>query len=192
MTVTLKNVSKSFGDRPVLENVSLTLEPGRPLCVTGPSGCGKTTLLRIVLGLEKPDSGTVLYSSGPKPRFGAMFQEDRLFETLDAVENLRLAAGERDRGKLRKALLHLLPEDALERPVSALSGGQRRRAALVRALYQAREEGLTVRENISIGQGFRDKSIPGLGIGRCCTGADRCAKGCPPTAGEILRLLREE
>ncbi|MBO4677189.1 MAG: ATP-binding cassette domain-containing protein [Oscillospiraceae bacterium] len=134
MTVTLKELSKSYGGSPVLERISLTLEPGKPLCVTGPSGCGKTTLLRCVLGLEKPDSGTVTYSSGSRPRFGVLFQEDRLFDHLDAVENLRLAAGEKDRDALRAALLALLPSDVLDRPVSALSGGQRRRVALVRAL----------------------------------------------------------
>ena len=134
MTLTLTEVSKSFGGVPVLENISFTLEPGKSLCVTGPSGCGKTTLLRCVLGLEKPDSGKVEYSSGSRPRFGVLFQEDRLFDHLDAVENLRLAAGERDRDALRASLLELLPADALDRPVSALSGGQRRRVALVRAL----------------------------------------------------------
>ena len=134
MTVTLKELSKSYGGSPILEGISLTLEPGKPLCVTGPSGCGKTTLLRCVLGLEKPDSGTVEYSSGSRPRFGVLFQEDRLFDHLDAVENLRLATGEKDRDALRAALLQLLPADALDRPVSALSGGQRRRVALVRAL----------------------------------------------------------
>ncbi len=134
MTITLKNVSKSYGGLPVLENLSLTLEPGTPLCVTGPSGCGKTTLLRTVLGLEKPDSGEVRFSAGSLPRFGVLFQEDRLFDHLNAVENLRLAAGEKDRAALRAALLSLLPEEVLDRPVSALSGGQRRRVALVRAL----------------------------------------------------------
>ena len=134
MTITLKDLSKSYGSSPILERIFLTLEPGKPLCVTGPSGCGKTTLLRCVLGLEKPDSGMVEYSSGSRPRFGVLFQEDRLFDHLDAVENLRLAAGERDRDALRASLLELLPADALDRPVSALSGGQRRRVALVRAL----------------------------------------------------------
>ena len=134
MTVTLTEVSKAYAG-PVLEKLSLTLEPGKPLCVTGPSGCGKTTLLRLVLGLEKPDAGTVTWSTGGRPRFGAMFQEDRLFEELDAVENLRLATGERDRDALRKTLLELLPEEALGRRVSALSGGQRRRVALARALH---------------------------------------------------------
>ena len=134
MTVTLKNVSKSYGGTPILQDLSLTLEPGIPLCVTGPSGSGKTTLLRLVLGLEKPDEGEVLWSSGLRPRFGVLFQEDRLFDGLDAVENLRLATGERDRAVLTEALARLLPEEALHRPVSALSGGQRRRVALVRAL----------------------------------------------------------
>jgi len=139
MTITLTKVSKSYGNGPILEDLSFTLEPGKPLCVTGPSGRGKTTLLRLVLGLEAPDAGTVEYSSGQRPRFGAMFQEDRLFDHLDAVENLRLAVGEKDRAALRAALRELLPEDALSRPVSALSGGQRRRVALVRALRPSRE-----------------------------------------------------
>ena len=52
MTLTLTEVSKSFGGVPVLENISFTLEPGKSLCVTGPSGCGKTTLLRIILCLR--------------------------------------------------------------------------------------------------------------------------------------------
>ena len=134
MTITLKNVSKSYGGAPVLEDISLILEPGKPLCVTGPSGSGKTTLLRLILGLEKPDGGEVIRSGGVRPRFGVLFQEDRLFDHLDAVENLRLATGEKDRAALAAALTQLLPEEALHRPVSALSGGQRRRVALVRAL----------------------------------------------------------
>ena len=134
MTLTLTEVSKSFGGVPVLENISFTLEPGKSLCVTGPSGCGKTTLLRIILGLEQPDGGAVRWSGGTPGRFGVLFQEDRLFDGLDAVENLRLATGEKDRRALKAALGQLLPEEALGRAVSALSGGQRRRVALVRAL----------------------------------------------------------
>ena len=134
MTLTLTAVSKSFGNVPVLENVSFTLEPGKSLCITGPSGCGKTTLLRVILGLEQPDGGEVRWSGGTPGRFGVLFQEDRLFDGLDAVENLRLATGEKDRRALKAALGQLLPEEALGRAVSALSGGQRRRVALVRAL----------------------------------------------------------
>ena len=134
MTLTLTEVSKSFGGVPVLENISFTLEPGKSLCITGPSGCGKTTLLRIILGLEQPDGGEVRWSGGTPGRFGVLFQEDRLFDGLDAVENLCLATGEKDRRALKAALGQLLPEEALGRAVSALSGGQRRRVALVRAL----------------------------------------------------------
>ena len=131
MTLTLTEVSKSFGGVPVLENISFTLEPGKSLCVTGPSGCGKTTLLRIILGLEQPDWGEARWSGGTPGRFGVLFQEDRLFDGLDAVENLRLATGEKDRRALKAALGQLLPEEALGRAVSALSGGQRRREAVL-------------------------------------------------------------
>ena len=134
MTLTLTEVSKSFAGVPVLDNISFTLEPGKSLCVTGPSGCGKTTLLRIILGREQPDGGEVRWSGGTPGRFGVLFQEDRLFDGLDAVENLRMATGEKDRRELKAALGQLLPEEALGRAVSALSGGQRRRVALVRAL----------------------------------------------------------
>ena len=132
--LTLEHISKSFGDGPLLEDVSFTLGPGEVLCVTGPSGCGKTTLLRIIMGLEKPDRGEVRWTGGVPKRLGVLFQEDRLFDGLDAVENLRLATGEKDRAALAEALGRLLPAEALSRSVSALSGGQRRRVALVRAL----------------------------------------------------------
>ena len=64
-------------------------------------------------------------------------------------------------------------------------------AALVRGLYLAREEGISVKGPISIGQGFKGKTLKGLGIGKCCAGAERCAAGCPPAAAEVLRFLRE-
>ena len=64
-------------------------------------------------------------------------------------------------------------------------------AALVRALYIARESGTAVREELSIGQGFRGKDIRGIGIGSCCLGADRCVRGCPPAADSIEAMLRE-
>ncbi len=63
-------------------------------------------------------------------------------------------------------------------------------ASLVRGLYLAQEEGLRVRGEIAIGQGYRGKTIKGLGIGNCCAGANRCAGGCPPTAADVLDLLR--
>ena len=64
-------------------------------------------------------------------------------------------------------------------------------AALVRALYLCREEGRPVDAPIAIGQGYRGRSFPGLGVGRCCAGAERCAKGCPPAASDVAELLRK-
>ena len=64
-------------------------------------------------------------------------------------------------------------------------------AALVRGLYQAREEGTAVRDKLVIGQGWRGQTPDALGIGNCCSGAARCVKGCPPTAADVLNALRE-
>ena len=135
MRVEVSDIFKAYGDLKVLNGLSFTAGPGRPVAVTGASGSGKTTLLRILMGLEKPDSGKVAFSGGPeKPRFGAVFQEDRLFEQLDAITNIRLAASVNHREDIKAELLKLLPEDALSKPVSSLSGGQRRRVAIVRAV----------------------------------------------------------
>ena len=64
-------------------------------------------------------------------------------------------------------------------------------ASLVRALYIAEEEGIRCKSTIHIGQGYRGKTMDGLGIGRCCAGATHCVKGCPPTASDILQQLKQ-
>lgn len=79
----------------------------------------------------------------------------------------------------------------LTRQVKADSACSACYASLVRGLYMAQEEGIRVRTEIAIGQGYRRKSLKGLGIGNCCAGADFCARGCPPTASDVLKLLRE-
>ncbi|HAJ54568.1 MAG TPA: polar amino acid ABC transporter ATP-binding protein, partial [Lactobacillus sp.] len=58
----LKNINKSFNGRPVLKNVTVTIEDGKTLAIVGPSGAGKTTLLRIISGLEQADSGTMIWN----------------------------------------------------------------------------------------------------------------------------------
>ena len=63
-------------------------------------------------------------------------------------------------------------------------------ASLIRALYIAKEEGIRAEDPISIGQGYRGKDIKGIGIGRCCQGAERCVKGCPPTASAVVEQFR--
>ena len=87
-----EHLYKRFGDKPVLEDVSLTVPEGAVVCLMAPSGWGKTTLLRCMAGLEKPDSGTV---RDVPERIGYVFQEDRLCGHMSAVENVRLATGRR-------------------------------------------------------------------------------------------------
>ncbi len=85
----IKNLCKAYGDLPVLENVSFTAGVG-VTALWGPSGVERPPLLRILLGLEKPDSGELM---GMAVRWSAVFQEDRLLEGLDALGNLRFALG---------------------------------------------------------------------------------------------------
>ena len=115
---------KSYGGRAVLENVSFEAGVG-VTCLMAPSGSGKTTLLRILLGLETADSGAVY---DPPARWSAVFQEDRLLEHLDAMENLLNEA----------AALEMLARLGLDgegnKAVEDYSGGMKRRLALARAL----------------------------------------------------------
>ena len=133
MPIELRNVCKSFGEKRVLDNVSFTLEDGRAHCIMSPSGSGKTTLLNIMMGLLEPDSGEVLGLEGR--RLAPLFQEDRLCENLSAGANLRMVC---PRGLAPSAvsemLAHLGLPGAAHKPVRNLSGGQRRRVALARAL----------------------------------------------------------
>jgi NitT/TauT family transport system ATP-binding protein len=133
MAIELQNVSKSFGEKQVLQSFSHTFPEGELTCVMGPSGCGKTTLLSLLLGLEQPDSGRVLGMEGR--RKSAVFQEDRLCDNFSAVANIRLVTG---RTLPEKVILQHLEElglsDSVRLPVSQMSGGMRRRVAIARAV----------------------------------------------------------
>ena len=112
--------------------VDLTLRPGEALCLTGASGAGKTTLLMTLSGLLPPITGTV---DAPRPQ-AVVFQDTRLIEDLTAAENIRLFAAHGISPSAVIAVLQelLLPTDAADTPVRQLSGGQRRRVEIARAL----------------------------------------------------------
>ena len=136
MTIEISNVSKAYNDRQVLDNFNLNIESEHSYIITGPSGCGKTTLLRLILGLEEPDGGSVKLLGDYKYPFinsGMVFQEDRLCEEYDAVTNVTMVSKKVFRETVIEELKKLLPEDALFKPVKELSGGQKRRVAIVRA-----------------------------------------------------------
>ncbi len=128
--IRLEGVSKAFGEKQVLKDVSFALDAGEHLAIEGPSGCGKTTLLNVMMGLLEPDAGSVWRKDGL--RITAVFQEDRLIETMNARENVRLAA-RKPAGEIDAALAAVGLEGEEEKRVRKLSGGQRRRVAIVRA-----------------------------------------------------------
>ena len=132
MEIAVKHLCKSFGGRTVLRDLTFTAGPGIT-AVMAPSGTGTTTLLRILLGLERPDSGTVEGLAGK--RLTAVFQEDRLLEHLSAEGNLRFVLGRVYDPAAARALLDRLGlPDTGAQPVREFSGGMKRRLALARAL----------------------------------------------------------
>ena len=133
MNIEIKNLSKSYGNTPVLENFSVSFTSEKPVCIMGPSGRGKTTLFSILMGLIKADGGQIV--GVENKRFSAVFQEDRLCEELSALMNLAIVQDNPDKTRLSDKLIRMgLTADEIRRPVSQLSGGQKRRVAILRAL----------------------------------------------------------
>ena len=129
MSIVIRNLCKRFGDTPVLQDFTWTVDG--PAVLMGRSGCGKTTLLRILMGLEAPDSGTAAGVERP----AAVFQEDRLCPQLTAAANLVLTGHGLTQQEAERELRTLGFTDAeLALPAARLSGGQKRRTALLRAL----------------------------------------------------------
>ena len=133
MSIIITDLCKTFDDNEVLKNVNITLKDNSIYCLMGTSGIGKTTLLRILMGLEHADSGSI--SGIDIKSISCMFQEDRLIPYLSAIDNVRIVLhGKNNRDEIRNNLLSILPDDSLDIPVSSLSGGMKRRVALARAL----------------------------------------------------------
>lgn len=145
--LSIRNVTRSFGALKVLRGISLDIADGEILCLLGPSGCGKTTLLRIVAGLEIPDSGDILLNGQSildipvhARDFGLMFQDFALFPHMNVEQNvlfgLRMRHIPQARARLRlQEVLELVGLQGFEkRDVAQLSGGERQRLALARSL----------------------------------------------------------
>lgn len=128
--IEFRGISKLFGGKRVLHDLDWRITPGEQWQVCGASGTGKTTLLRLLMGLEEPDAGSI--TGREELRFLPVFQEDRLVEHWSAIGNVSLVCA--DAACVQTILRALLPESAIDQPVRTLSGGMRRRVALARAL----------------------------------------------------------
>lgn len=131
--IVIRDLWKAFDGKPVLEHFSARLPAGQVTGLMAPSGGGKTTLLRILMGLERADRGTI---TGLEEglRLSAVFQEDRLCDHLNPVANIRLVNPKHAPQEVRQALEGVGLQDCFAQPVRELSGGMRRRVAILRAL----------------------------------------------------------
>ncbi len=148
----LRNVVKAYGDHEVLGGVSFSVRRGETKIIIGASGSGKSTILKLVMGLEKPDEGQILIDGEDttplreremvriRQRMGMVFQESALFDSLTVRENVayrlsELGTDEEEiEQRVRKSLGFVGLEDAIDKTPSELSGGMKRRVALARAL----------------------------------------------------------
>jgi ABC-type Fe3+/spermidine/putrescine transport system ATPase subunit len=143
----LKHIFKNYEGRPLLKDLSFTLEAGETVCLLGASGSGKSTLLRMIAGLESPDEGIILFngidlaSTPPHTRgFGLVFQDYGLFPHLNVFDNIAFGLRMRKtpQPKIQERVAGLMEQMNLtgfeKRRVTDLSGGEQQRVALARAL----------------------------------------------------------
>ena len=147
--VKVEHVFKSFASVPVLKDITFEVQPGEIFVIMGPSGSGKSVLLRDIVGLEVPTSGTItidgldpsLEATRDKVRIALVFQDGALFNSLSVYDNLALYPREHllgDENAIRQKVMHALRilsvEDSAFKFPSELSGGMKKRVSIARAL----------------------------------------------------------
>lgn len=160
--IEVRNLSKSFGDLKVLDNISFEVEHGQTVAVIGPSGAGKSTMLRCLIGLEKADGGDIIIQGKPVMQNGVyvkertvrqvcskmsmVFQSFNLFPHMSVLKNLTTApvlVGGEDKDEVKQRAMQTLADvglaDKADAYPSELSGGQAQRVAIARALMMKPE-----------------------------------------------------
>lgn len=145
--ITVKNLTKEFNKKTVLNDISFDVKNGEFLSILGPSGCGKTTLLRILIGIEKPTSGSIMKEDKyitnwyPSKRgMGIVFQNYALFPNMTVLENVMYALKIKLRNKelAKKQSMEVIEKVGLMEHINKkphqLSGGQMQRVAIARTL----------------------------------------------------------
>jgi len=136
MTIQLENICKSVSGQQILKDINWQIASEDCWLLTGPSGSGKTMLLRLILGLEKPDSGSVNLLGDYKyanVNAGVVFQEDRLCEQFSAVENVAMVNERLSETVAAEELSRFLPQDRQTVPVCELNETERRLVVIIRA-----------------------------------------------------------
>ena len=147
MDVRVEHISKSFGEYPALDDVSVAIPAGQLTALLGPSGSGKTTLLRVIAGIDTPDGGRVRFGDTDvtdlpvrSRRVGFVFQDYALFDHMTVADNVAFGLSVRRTAKpqidarVRDLLARVQLQGLAHRYPKQLSGGQRQRVALARAL----------------------------------------------------------
>ena len=139
--IKIDELNKSFGDTAVFKEFSAEFEDGSVTCIMGSSGIGKTTLLRILMGLEDYDDGRI--TGIENKTMAAVFQEDRLCENLTVSANIRMTGGKDEKGISEQEVVKYLEiigmKDMAGKQISELSGGMKRRVAILRAVLADRD-----------------------------------------------------
>ncbi|NDC82639.1 ATP-binding cassette domain-containing protein [bacterium] len=154
--IEIKDIWKTYDDKPVIRGLSLTINTGDKIAIIGPSGCGKSTLLRLIMGLHRPDSGSICVDGADittmapvelkkvRDRIGMLFQSAALFDSLTVSENVAfplVESGVNDSQLIRSIVDEKLDMvemgDSHFKDPAELSGGQRKRIGLARALARS-------------------------------------------------------
>lgn len=143
----IKNLTKVYNKKTVLNNISFNVKDGEFLSILGPSGCGKTTLLKILIGIEKPTNGEIIKKGKNitnldtgKREMGMVFQNYALFPNMNVLDNVKYALNLKLKNKIKakeealKMLKVVNMEDHLYKYPHELSGGQQQRVAIARTL----------------------------------------------------------
>ena len=131
--IEMKHITKKYGDFTVFSDFSMEIPDGEVLCLMGKSGRGKTTLLRMLMGLEQPDAGSINGLEGKK--ISAVFQEDRLLPGFTVRQNLySVCDGALQQERMMQILSVLGLAEWIDREVAVLSGGMQRRVAICLSL----------------------------------------------------------
>lgn len=144
--IQLKNVSKSFGDKKIINNFSLDIKKGEMIGLVGPSGCGKSTLLNLIGTLDKRYEGKIIIDGEMltksnrqsqrirKNKLGYLFQNFALLDDATVETNLKMVSG--NKRKMLRVLTELGIQDKLKKKIYTLSGGEQQRVAIARLMLK--------------------------------------------------------